>query len=572
MKRMVTTILLLLFVPSIMLAATTGKIKGKVTDLQTGDPLIGANLLVVGTSLGAATDVNGDFTITNLEAGTYEVRASYVGYQSITISNVRVSADLTTELNFQLPAEGVTTEEVEVIALRPLVNKSNTNAQRITTSDDIEALPVRGIDNILSLTPGVTLQDNTVFIRGGRQDEVGYYLEGTNITDPLVGGRAITLVQDAVEEIQVQAGGYNAEFGGANAGIIRQQIKSGTTEYKASVEYITDNISLQGKGDRFSGEKRLGTHWFGYNELIATLSGPIVDKKFRFFGLFNYNYINDKNPQPYPGINLGRIGDPNTGDTIDFQYPAGPIFKNSDQNYTGTGTLTMDFNPIILRLVGTYTSGKTYNPFSAHRNPGNLANILNLDRIENVDTYDGAFNFKATHILNSDTYYELNAGYAVSGLDRYDPYLKEDFLHYGDSVANANAGVVWGRRPNTPDSRYARPTRYTIFDFAFNAPGEVVAGYQTYKRETLNLSAALSTQLGKAHALKVGGEVQMFTIRNYSFGNEGVFALAGLIDQNSRLPQNEQLTTEQIIYARGVNNYCTKPHYPQNRFHINRKM
>src|SRR5690554_5049359 len=186
MKRMVTAILLLLFVPSIMLAATTGKIKGKVTDLQSGDPLIGANILVGGTSLGAATDVNGDFTISNLEAGTYELRASYVGYQSITISNVRVNADLTTELNFQLPAEGITTEEIEVIALRPLVNKSNTNAQRITTSEDIEALPVRGIDNILSLTPGVTLQDKTVFIRGGRQDEVGYYLEGTNITDPLV--------------------------------------------------------------------------------------------------------------------------------------------------------------------------------------------------------------------------------------------------------------------------------------------------------------------------------------------------------------------------------------------------
>src|SRR5690606_16842680 len=297
-------------------AATTGKIKGKVTDLQSGDPLIGANILVVGTSLGAATDVNGDFTISNLEAGTYELRASYVGYQSITISNVRVNADLTTELNFQLPAEGITTEEIEVIALRPLVNKSNTNAQRITTSEDIEALPVRGIDNILSLTPGVTLQDKTVFIRGGRQDEVGYYLEGTNITDPLVGGRAITLVQDAVEEIQVQAGGYNAEFGGANAGIIRQQIKSGTTEYKASIEYITDNIGFQGKDDRFSGEKRLGTHWYGYNEFTATLSGPILDKRFRFFGLFNYNYINDKNPQPYPGINLGRIGDPNTGDTI----------------------------------------------------------------------------------------------------------------------------------------------------------------------------------------------------------------------------------------------------------------
>ncbi len=82
---------------------------------------------------------------------------------------------------------------------------------------------MRGINNILSLSPGVVVQDNTVFIRGGRQDEVGYYLDGVSITNPVLGGRAVNIVQDAVEEIQVQAGGYNAEFGGANSGIIQKR-------------------------------------------------------------------------------------------------------------------------------------------------------------------------------------------------------------------------------------------------------------------------------------------------------------------------------------------------------------
>ena len=71
------------------MCAQTGKIKGKILDAENGDPLIGANILIVGTSLGAATDANGDYNITNVEAGVYSVKASYVGYQAKTISNIR---------------------------------------------------------------------------------------------------------------------------------------------------------------------------------------------------------------------------------------------------------------------------------------------------------------------------------------------------------------------------------------------------------------------------------------------------------------------------------------------------
>lgn len=550
MNRWFTVLFSILFLPSLLLAGTTGKLKGKVTDLGTGEPLIGANVIVVGTSYGAATDINGEYIILNLDAGTYDVKASYIGYQTITVSEVRINADLTTELGFELPAEGVSVGEVEVVAIRPLINKSNTNANRITTSDQIDALPIRGVDNILSLTAGVVLQDNTVFIRGGRQDEVGYYLEGTNITDPMVGGRNVTLVQDALEEIQVQSGGYNAEFGGANSGIIRQQIKSGTPDFKASVEYITDNV-FRGTNYEYSGEKTLGSYWYGYNEIITTLSGPIVGNKIKFFGLFNYDFTRDPNPQPYPGINLGVVSDPVSGDSINLNYPAGPVLRNHVENYTGTGSLTFDFNPIIFRAVGTYTTSTGFNPFSSSRVAGNIANILNTERTEQIDQEDGAFSLKATWLVNPTTFLEVSGGFSFSNLDRFDPYLKDDFLSYGDSVANANAGFIWNRRPEnqTGSQRYTRQPQVTIFDFAFNSPGDVVAGYQKRNRENINFNLAFSTVLAKDHNLKVGGEFQMFTIRNYSFGNEGVFALAGLLAN----PGN--LTEREIFINRGVNNY-----------------
>ena len=116
MKRLITILFFFLLLTGIVLAGTTGKLKGKVTDQQTGEPLIGANVLMIGTSFGAATNINGEYTIGNLEPGSYEVRFSYIGYQTKTISNVRINTDLTTELNMQIEPEGVQVGEVLVVA------------------------------------------------------------------------------------------------------------------------------------------------------------------------------------------------------------------------------------------------------------------------------------------------------------------------------------------------------------------------------------------------------------------------------------------------------------------------
>lgn len=408
MNRWFTILFALLLLPTLMLAQT-GKIKGKVTDLTSGEPLIGANVLVVGTSLGAATDVNGMYSISNLQAGVYEVKSSYIGYQTITVTNVRVSADLTTDINFQLPGEGISVGEVVVVSERPLINPSNTNAIRTTSSDIIDDLPVRDFNNILALTPGVVLQNQNIYIRGGRVDEVGYYLEGTNITNPVLGGRGVTIVQDAVEEIQVQAGGYTAEYGGANAGIVRTQLKSGTPDLKFSIAYVTDNLSFKSKADRFDGSKTLGAYQYGYNEFTGTISGPLFSDKVKFFGLINSNWKLDQNPLPFPGINLGVITDQKSttpdNNSINLVYPAGPTYGAQNQTYTGTGTLTFDMNPLIFRLTGSFTDSKGGNGGG-----GNISQLLNLGRISIFESSNASFSAKMTHILSPTTYYEISGG------------------------------------------------------------------------------------------------------------------------------------------------------------------
>ena len=558
LRKLYITAIVITVLPTLLLAA--GKIRGRVIDRQTREPLVGANVLVVETTLGASVNVEGEYIVLNIPAGVYSLKATFVGYQAVTVNNIRVNNDLTTTLDFELPQEAVALQAIEITAERPLVNKSATNAVRITTTEDLDAIPVRGMNNILSLTPGVVLQDNTVFIRGGRLDEVGYYLEGMAIRNAMVGGRAVTIVQDAVEEVQVQAGGYNAEFGWANAGIVQTQLKSGTSDLKASMQFITDNITASSKSSAFDGSKRLGAYWFGYNEFTASLSGPVLSDRVKLFGLFNYLYQRDQAPQPYPGIDLGTIVG-QTGDTLTLTYPAGPLLKNAREDYTGTGTLTIDLSPVNLRVAGSYTWSRFDNPYNTHRNKGSVANILNLNRIEQADQNNGSISLKFTHLLGAATYYELTGGYFLQSQKNYDPILGDNFLAYGDSVANAEAGVIWSRSAADVASgqlgRFIRPTRKFLYDFSFNGEGDVLAGYQTFKRETVSLVGALVTQIGSEHSLKVGGELQSYTMRGYSWGNETVVSLAGLLSANQALPDGHphKIPDEQVLVNAGVNNF-----------------
>lgn len=550
-------LLLFLSLPSLLLAQ--GRIKGKVTDLETGEPLIGANVLIVGTSYGAAADVNGEYLIINLSAGTVEVRCSYIGYQTITTSDVRVTTGLTNEVDFQLPAEGVAVSDVVVIAERPLIQKDNTNKIRTTTSDDIDILPVRGVDNIIALTVGVVQEADAIFIRGGRQDEVGFYLEGANIKNPELGGRAVTIPQDALEEIQVQSGGYTAEFGGANAGIIRQQLKSGSNQFNASFEFITDNITFKSKDDIFDGEQRLGTTWFGYNEMSGVISGPIADPRYRFFLNVNYIYNRDLNPQPYPGINLGNVIDPVSKDSVMLNYAAGPVNNNSRDVLSYAGTLTFDFSPVSLRLAGTFSNLRQDLVNNAEsRNWTPVLSILN-PRVGERDISNGSFSAKVTHVVTPKVFYEVIGGYYLEDQEDLDPWLKDDYWSYGDSLANANAGWVWERSQKDIDGgkigRYFTPTIRNVFGFGFNGYGEVPVNYQKRNRTGFNFSAALTYFAGKHHTFKLGGEYQQYNLRRWTVAGQDdlISKLAARLEANPGADVN--VIKRELLITQGVNNY-----------------
>src|SRR4030067_1131193 len=135
-------------------AGTPGKIAGKVTDKESGEPLPGVNVIIVGTTTGAATNINGEFFIVNVPPGTYVLRANLIGYGPIEVKNVLVSVDLTTSVDFQLSTQTIEMGTITVEAVRPLIEKDITASRTTISPAQITDSAVDGIVNAANLTAG----------------------------------------------------------------------------------------------------------------------------------------------------------------------------------------------------------------------------------------------------------------------------------------------------------------------------------------------------------------------------------------------------------------------------------
>ncbi|MDZ7267129.1 MAG: TonB-dependent receptor [candidate division KSB1 bacterium] len=293
-KRILSTGLLvwLAFAPA--QAGTTGKIAGRVVDKTSKAPLPGASVQLEGTTLGAAADHNGAFVILNIPPGTYSARVNFIGYDPVTIANVRVAINQTTTLHVELNESLLEGEEVVVVAERPLVRQDATGTVAIVGRDDIQALPVRDFVEVLQLRAGVVGEGNNINIRGGRSNEVAYLVDGVYIEDPLFGGLGTRVHNDAIEQLEFLSGTFSAEFGDALSGVVNIVTREGggqftakldgrTSEFAAPYSHYDENrviISLGGPLPLLpnltffvSGESDRRGSWlpFGYNREFSTL-------------------------------------------------------------------------------------------------------------------------------------------------------------------------------------------------------------------------------------------------------------------------------------------------------------
>lgn len=266
-KLILTALIFLLISSHYLFSQSTGKIRGKVLSQDTNEPLVGANVLIVGTNQGAATGIDGSFIIINVRPGIYSIRFGYVGYQTKVIENIVVNSDQTTTLNVTLEPTTLVGQEVVVVAKRPIVEFNQTSTVVSINKDDIKALPVQNLKDIVNLQAGVI----DGHFRGGRLGEVQYQIDGVSITNPYNNTSILEIDRSLIEEVQVISGTFDAKYGQAMSGIVNTVLRSGSERFAFSGEvyggdYFTNDVNRYPHNNSFSP--------VGIQNIQLSISGP----------------------------------------------------------------------------------------------------------------------------------------------------------------------------------------------------------------------------------------------------------------------------------------------------------
>ena len=270
MKKLIFLTLL-----SSFLFSSNGKLTGRITQKTDNAPAVGVNVMIADTYLGAASGEDGRFVILNIPPGTYSVRVDAIGFAPVVLQNVRITTSQTTEINIKLDESVVEGQEVTVVAERPLIQKDLTASQRVTTAKEIADMPVESFLGVLSTHAGVNKSaDGALHVRGGRSNEVGYYIGGVSMSNPFfTNSLAVGLSNKALEEMKLVSGAFNAEYGNAMSGVVNVKVKDGGKDYKGSVSYYAGDYNSNAE-DIFP---NISDQSFTANTTLdAFVSGPVI--------------------------------------------------------------------------------------------------------------------------------------------------------------------------------------------------------------------------------------------------------------------------------------------------------
>ena len=193
-----------------------GKINGRINDDETGEPLVGVNIVLFGHDIGTVSDINGYYSIINIEPGTYSIQSSMIGYAVVKITQVEVVMNQTTIINFSLFQETIEMNEVVVEAKKPLVIHDVFSSRMDYSNQDISQLPVSTFSEAIGYQTGV----QGLSIRGGGQNQTAVMINGFLLNDERSNNPFSSISLNSIKEVQVQTGGFNAEYGNIRSGII----------------------------------------------------------------------------------------------------------------------------------------------------------------------------------------------------------------------------------------------------------------------------------------------------------------------------------------------------------------
>lgn len=422
-SKLILSFIVLISLSFSVSAQVSGKLTGTVKD-NNGEPLVGANVIIEGTTLGAATDFDGRYTILNVRAGTYTVKFGYLGYKSQRVEGVRISADQTKILDAVLEPEVIQGEEVVVVAKKPIVEFNQTSSVSSINKEDIKNLPVQSLNEIVNLQAGVI----DGHFRGGRLGEVQYQVDGVSVVNPYNNSSILEIDRSMIEEVQVISGTFDAKYGQAMSGVVNAVLKTGSDKFEISGEtYFGDYFTTD--TDRYPNNNKFSP--IGIQNYQLSISGPTGLPQTTFF-------INGRRFLTDGWIFGTRRFNPT--DKNDFEKkifsPTGDneiVPMNYSYEWSGQAKLT---NQSLKDFQFSYQA--TFN--KSERKFYNHGFRLNPDGTPKNFTTSISHGLTFTHTISSMMFYKLNFR---QNYFKYESYVYEDlfdpkYLEAGQPKGDAN--------------------------------------------------------------------------------------------------------------------------------------
>ncbi|MGD8780295.1 MAG: TonB-dependent receptor [Ignavibacteria bacterium] len=499
-KKILLCLTFFFLISSVLFAGTTGKIVGKITDQATGEPLPFANIMIMGTDIGAATNIDGEYIILNVNPGTYSLKASLVGFAEKIIEGVVVRVDLTSKVDFQLTEGSIEMDQVIVVAEKELIIKDVTSKTAVVSAETFTELPVASFQDVVSLQAGfVTGSSGELHARGGRGGEVVYLIDGVPTRDPLSASSGSELNKYSIQELQVMTGGFNAEYGQALSGVVNIVTKEGGNKFKARVEYTTDQIneSPYRKADALALDQ-IGIDSEG--NLVERVNSDGTDLTEDIPSAYTEQSIEDT-PSLWPDVNIrGEFSTLFSG-PVPFinklKYFITGRYENSlaqtawgynkIRDINGKLTYSTGALKLNLNLQRTYRMYKPYSHAWKYYPQG----------YEDRKIFSWRNSLRMSHVLSGSTFYETSFSYNKRYYNRFTPGKYAEFTSEGELISSN----YLSRTNNVPP-------------FWTNADN---GNYIKNEVKTFLFKYDISSQLNKTNLVKIGVEVRKYIIDRLSF-------------------------------------------------------
>ena len=450
--------ILFLIMTVLLLGQTnTGVIQGTVKDQKSGDPLIGVNVIVKGTYYGASTDMNGFYKITGISYGDYDIEASIIGYKVLLQTGIKVKNSEPVKVDYSMEETVLALgEEVVVKGKKPLFDVNETASLSRIRSDEIANKTVDDVQDLLSEQIGVTKQDNEIHIRGGRIDESLFVVDGMSVKDPLSGMSGNVFVNaEAIEELEVVTGGYNAEYGQAMSGVVNIKLKEGSDHYEGAVKMSSDHWGMTKKTISNYNTDRVEFNVGGPLAIVKKIPGLFgldIPGKFSFF-INGYSKIYDSylpvahKLYPHRNWTLPGMSDSEADRIMNKFSPR----ENNDWHSTAkvswalssTKKLAYSYDMTLNINQGYFMPrafSSTYFPYAYSKILDNYNTITRETRLSNLNW---------THTLSTRSFYEITLGRfltmehsAVQDLPWTDYRQRLDLLPINYTVRNSEGDIV----------------------------------------------------------------------------------------------------------------------------------